>query len=345
MCLSWGLCRKNVSFHIIVLNIDIDKQLRTTMFDRYFVRIMEAPRTDDVSAASASTGRSDPMLDERWKRYLPFDIAVLCLVPVTLFGLFLLPEPVRRAAAISFADPTVRTAFTAHFIHLSTAHLLGNILGFVLLGTVAYGLSIVAGHRRLFWVATITFLVAFPFVLSALNLVIPRNAIGYGFSGVNMAVFGYVVVILPMAADARTGTNTRSFVPALFFCSVAYIALIALPTSSLSLAIVGAAIASALPYARRVDTDALRAALAVGRELRMQPGVGELVDVAVVVIVAYPMIGFPSGSAAGLQINIYVHFLGYAMAVLVVHISLLFDDTVSSWLSTAGTPAREPAHR
>jgi len=55
-------------------------------------------------------------------------------------------------------------------------------------------------------VALATFLAAFPVVLSALNLAVPRNAISFGFSGINMAFAG----LLP--APTR-GLRPRTFFP------------------------------------------------------------------------------------------------------------------------------------
>lgn len=275
------------------------------------------------------------------------DAIALLVVPTVLLAVFTLPEPTKRAAAFSYTDPTLLTAFTAHYVHLTVPHLVGNVVGFVLLAAVAYGLSLLAGRRRLFFASTITFVLMFPFVLSGLNLAVPRNAIGYGFSGVNMAFFGYIAIILPVAIDERLGVAWRRHAPGHFFISVAYIALIALPISTVSAGVCVASIAFALPYGReairtrvaarnrddrRARGDDRRESLReTVRRILARPVCGELVAVAVVVLLVYPFIGFPTVSATGPRVNVYVHFLGYALSFLVVHLSLLADRSETTW--------------
>ncbi|MFD1570786.1 hypothetical protein [Halorubrum laminariae] len=304
--------------------------------------------------------RSGPTVPEAAPTRVGIDAVVFLVVPVVvLAAVFLLSDSAKRAAAFSYTEPTLLTAFTAHYVHLTVPHLVGNVVGFVLLASVAYGVSLLAGRRRLFFASAITFVLVFPFVLSGLNLAVPRNAIGYGFSGVNMAFFGYIAVVLPVAIDERFGVAWRRYAPGQFFLSVAYIALIALPVSTVSAGIGAASAAFALPYGReavrgrvagcsrtagrkrddrrdRSDTDGrrdgghepLRATL---RRILARPADGELVVAAAVVLLGYPFIGFPTVSPTGTQVNVYVHFLGYALAFLVVHVSLLADRDGTTW--------------
>jgi membrane associated rhomboid family serine protease len=256
---------------------------------------------------------------------LASDVVALLSIPVVLLAVFALPASTRRAAAFSYTDPTIVTAFTAHYVHLSFPHLVGNVLGFLLLGSVAYGLSVAAGRRRLFLVSGIAYLFAFPFVLSGLNLAIPRNAIGYGFSGVTMAFLGYVAVVFPVALEERFGFASRRLVPALFFVSVAYVAVIALPISTRSAGFGAAVLTFALPYGRGTDRDSVSALRCAVRRVLATPRYGELVAVATLVLVAYPLVGFPPATSPGLRVNVYIHFLGYALSFLVVYVSLLVD--------------------
>ena len=169
-----------------------------------------------------------------------------------------------------------------------------------------------------------------------------------------MAFFGYIAVVLPVAIDERFGVGWRRYAPGQFFVSVAYIALIALPVSIVSAGIGVASVVFALPYGReavrslggahgrnavRSRNAARRRDRGVGREsprvtlrrVLSRPGCGELIAVAVVVLLAYPFIGFPTVSATGPRVNVYVHFLGYALAFLVVHVSLLADLDGTAW--------------
>lgn len=266
----------------------------------------------------------------------PFqDVAVLLAVPVVLIAVFALPLETRRAYAFSYAEPTVVTAFTAHYVHLTPSHLVGNLAGFALLAAVAYGLSVVAGRRRLFFVSLVTFLFGFPFVLSGLNLAIPRDAVGYGFSGINMALFGYVAVALVTLADDRFGADGRHYLPALFFVSAGYIAVIALPASVTSMGLASVGLVAAIPYGRlaaRRSTRSLRGTVA--RALTT-PGNGELVAAGTVVLLTYPIVGFPMPTPGGPRINLYLHFLGYALAFTVLHVALLVDRSGLLWRPSA----------
>lgn len=275
----------------------------------------DAPESERDTARKTRVG---------WSRILGETLALLA-VPALLVAVFLLPEAIRRAAAFSYADPTLSTAITAHYVHLTVPHLVGNVLGFALLAGTAYGLSVASGRRRLFFLSTLTFLFAFPVALSGLNLAIPRDAIGYGFSGINMAFFGYVAVLLPIAVGERLGLTRDRYLPPVFFLSAGYIALIALPTGTASLGFAAASVAVALPYGRHVRRGSLREARRVVAQILVTPGYGELVAVATVVLAGYPLVGFPAVSPTGIRVNVYIHFLGYALAFLVVYISLFVD--------------------
>jgi len=85
-------------------------------------------------------------------------------------------------------------------------------------------------------VALATFLAAFPVVLSALNLAVPRNAIGFGFSGINMALAGLLPLLLAVYARERFSPQASiRALPAVFFPLVGWMALLALPVSPGSL--------------------------------------------------------------------------------------------------------------
>jgi len=155
---------------------------------------------------------------------------------VVLGAVFALPESTRRSLAFAYTDPTVRTAFTAHYVHLDVDHLAGNVAGYVVLAGVGYALAVLAGCRRFFMVALATFLAAFPVVLSALNLAVPRNAISFGFSGINMAFAGLLPLLLGVYARERffPEASIRAL-PAVFFPLVGWMAFLALPVSPGSL--------------------------------------------------------------------------------------------------------------
>jgi hypothetical protein len=254
------------------------------------------------------------------------DLLALAAVPVVLGAVFALPESTRRSLAFAYTDPTVRTAFTAHYVHLDVDHLAGNVAGYVVLAGVGYALAVLAGCRRFFMVALATFLAAFPVVLSALNLAVPRNAISFGFSGINMAFAGLLPLLLGVYARERffPEASIRAL-PAVFFPLVGWMAFLALPVSPGSLdepGLAGLATAVAgillgLLYAsstgvriRRALRDGVRAAIS-------NPGYGDLFAIGVALVVGYPVVGFP-GDPTGPDsvVNLYVHLLGFCLAFI-----------------------------
>ena len=251
------------------------------------------------------------------------DLLVLLAVPAVLIAVFVLPDSTRRALAFAYADPTLRTAFTAHYVHLDAAHLLGNLAGYALLAGVGYALAVLGNARRFFLTTLATFLLTFPFVLSALNLAVPRDAVGFGFSGVNMALAGLLPLLLGTYARERFAPDMPlRALPAVFFALVGWIALLALPLSAtgLGLACVATGVAGALLallYASSVGISLPAATRAGVRAVTSRPGYGDLLAVGAVVVVGYPVVGFPADPAGGGGVvNLYVHLLGFCLGFI-----------------------------
>ncbi|WP_200530321.1 hypothetical protein [Halorubrum sp. LN27] len=278
-----------------------------------------------------SDGTADRNADGGFRRELSArvrlaDLLVLASVPAVLGAVFALPEATRRSLAFAYTDPTVRTAFTAHYVHLDTGHLAGNVAGYCLLAGVGYALAVLAGYRRFFLVALATFLLAFPFALSALNLAVPRNAIGFGFSGVNMALAGLLPLLLGVYARERffPGASIRAL-PAAFFPLVGWMALLALPVAPGSLdgpglAGLATAVAGLLLGLLYASSTGIRIRSAVRGGVRAavsNPGYGDLFAVGVALTVGYPVVGFPGdATGTGSVVNLYVHLLGFCLAFI-----------------------------
>ncbi|MGQ3328877.1 MULTISPECIES: hypothetical protein [Halorubrum] len=254
------------------------------------------------------------------------DLLVLAAVPAVLGAVFALPESTRRSLVFAYTDPTVRTAFTAHYVHLDAGHLAGNVAGYCLLVGVGYVLAVLAGYRQFFMIAFVTFLAAFPIVLSALNLAVPRNAIGFGFSGINMALAGLLPLLLGVYARERffPDASIRAL-PAVFFPLVGWMALLALPVSAGALdgpglAGVAIGIAGLLLGSLYASTAGIRIRGAVREGIRAavsNPGYGDLFAVGIAVVVSYPLVGFPGDpTGAGSVVNLYVHLLGFCLAFI-----------------------------
>ncbi|MFW6004710.1 MAG: hypothetical protein ACOCPV_03650 [Halodesulfurarchaeum sp.] len=255
------------------------------------------------------------------------ELLALAVVPAVLIVVFTLPTETKRELAFSYMDPTPLTAFTAHYVHLAPTHLWGNVFAFVLLAGTGYVLAVLADRRQLFGLAVLFYLFVFPPVLSLLNLAVPREAITYGFSGINMAMAGFLPLALTLYAGRRLLERVdHRQAPTLFFLAMALIALIAIPLSVVTAAVAVAAGGAAIGYGYTAYTGV--ATTERSRALRLAPGAErsgwvELGAISAFVAMGYPLVGFPAEPAAGGTVmNLYVHFLGYSLAFLVPYISL-----------------------
>lgn len=280
----------------------------------------DAPAADPIPAPTpdAVSFREDLLTSAR-----TVDLLALCVAPVVVIAVFSLPEATRRSLAFAYEDPTLPTAFTAHYVHLRVDHLVGNLAGYGILAAVGYALAVLSGYRRFFLTALATFLLAFPVALSWLNLAVPRNAIGFGFSGINMALAGLLPLLLGVYARDRffPDASIRSL-PAVFFPLVGWIALLALPVSTAGAGLAGLATALAgvvlgLLYASSTGTRLRQPVRKRVRTVTSRTGYGELFAVGVVLLVGYPVVGFPTDPATGGSVvNLYVHLLGFCLAFI-----------------------------
>ena len=289
----------------------------------------------DIGTPAASRPRNPAFLTALRDGSQPLDLVLLSVVPVVLVAVFQLPEEARRSLAFLYTDPTIVTAFTSHYVHLSADHLLGNLLSYVLLAGFGYIVAAVSGYRVFFFVALATFCLAFPWALSALNLAVPRHALAFGFSGVNMAIFGMLPLLLAVMARERlfTGGSLRPL-PAVFFVLIGWMAFLAFPPSLEGFGIAGLAVSIAAGVIAVVylfsSTPENRSFRAWGREIIAARGYGDCFVVGVVVLIGYPIIGFPAEPTGdGGIVNLYVHLLGFCLAFIVSYAAVstgLFDE-------------------
>ena len=285
---------------------------------------MTSSASDERDRAADARDRSD----RAFRRELlasarALDLLVLLAVPAVLLAVFALPEATRRSLAFAYLDPTLSSAFTAHYVHLGAGHLLGNLAGYGLLAGVGYALAVLSGRRRLFFTALAAFLLALPFALSALNLAVPRDAVGYGFSGVNMALAGLLPILwYCYARDRFAPAASVAALPAAFFALVGWIALLALPVSTAGIGLAGLAVGVAgallaVLYAASSGVRFPRSVREHAKSVASRPGYGDLLAVGAVVAVGYPVVGFPADPAAdGSVVNLYVHLLGFCLGFI-----------------------------
>lgn len=288
---------------------------------------MEA-MTENRDVAAADTG----ILAALWRHARVIDLLLLAVVPAVLFWVYTLPAATRRALSFTYTDPTVLSAYTAHFVHFSPDHLFANVMAYLLLAGVGYTLAVLAGKRLFFGAAAIAILLVVPGFLSGLNLAFPRYAIGFGTSGLNMALLGVLPLLLVSYARQRLdlGIPLRA-APVAFFALLGWMTFLALPFSLVTLALAGAGAAGIVVYAVSLRAEQLPSLGTVKDRILATGGFGDLFVVGVVLMVAYPVVGFPTDPATtGRVVNLYAHLLGFALAFIGPYWLLetgIFDET------------------
>jgi hypothetical protein len=252
------------------------------------------------------------------------DCLALSVVPAVVLGVFTLPEATRESLAFAYRDPTLVTAYAAHFVHFEVEHLVANLLGYALLAGFGYVLAVLADCRRLFGVAAVTYVLAFPVVLSGLNLAVPRNAIGYGLSGVNMAFAGLLGVVLVAYVGRQLDARVRvRYAPGVFFVAVAVVSLVALPARRASVALAALSAVVAAGYAIAVWRAWSASPEPVSQECSTRPGWFDVGVLGAVAFLGYPFVGFPAPTPTdGSVVNVYVHLLGFCLGFIVPYVAL-----------------------
>jgi len=247
------------------------------------------------------------------------DLAALLVVPGGLVAAFLLPVGAREQLVFERSEPTLATAYTSHFVHLDGRHLLGNVAVYLFVAPLSYLLCVLSGRRQLFWTSMVVFLTVFPFGLSTMQLVFPRDRLILGFSGINGGLFGLLCFSLVSYTCARlaAGLDER-FAPALLFVTVGLIALVVLPADAWRVEIALTGFVFALVYVgAAVRACGVPSVATIRRAAR--PGYVELAGGGLGALLTYPLVGFGNVVLSGAGVvDVYVHLLGYALAFIVV---------------------------
>lgn len=238
------------------------------------------------------------------------------ILGLVLVSVYHLPIITKRALVLDYRAPTLLTAYASHFVHLTWQHLLANLVVFGLLFPLAYWLARAGRRRRVFHAATLTFLLAFPLALSALNLALPRPRIGFGFSGVAMAFLGLLPLVLAAAVEERyPRTEATRRAPGLFLVGLAVIAWLAVPPSGFRVLAAAAVTVAALAHLPRIPT---ATELGDGARWLTTTERGGLVLAGLVALLLIPLAAFPPSPASdNAVLNIYSHFLGYCLGFIV----------------------------
>jgi len=254
------------------------------------------------------------------------DVAAVALVPAVLVAVFLLPAGARREFALLYAEPTLRTLYTAHFVHLSFPHLAANLLVYLLVVPFSVVVSVRSGRRRRFYVVALVVLGIFPVVLSGLNVLFPRPRLGMGFSGLNLAFVGYLPHVLAdqFEAERTEWDELRAALLALAFF---------VGTAIVTLRVIGSVRGApqvGVAWLLAAGLGSLAAATALTRPvvsyLRSQGFAGGTIPpvsaLGCLLFVLVMVVGFPEVSPdGGSVVNLFLHLLGYSLGYLVPYVA------------------------
>lgn len=247
------------------------------------------------------------------------DVALILAVPVLLVGLFAVSPSTKMALALAYQDPTLLTVFASHFVHMDLPHLLANLGAYMEVVPLVYVLSLLSGHRRRFLVAFGAFVLAFPFVLSGLNLLIPRPSIGYGFSGIATAFVGLLAVTLGEYASEHFGEAFEGTLsPGLFAFAAGIIAIRVAPSVETNLVILGLGVIGALLVLGPVRESSIDSLLGTIRRVPTKQRHFDLAALGVLIVLLFPFVAVPGAPVLeGTVPNVYTHTLGFCLGYLV----------------------------
>jgi hypothetical protein len=254
------------------------------------------------------------------ERGVRWDLPALAAAPLTLCLVFSLPDPVRERLVLVYAEPSPLTVYSAHFVHYAPSHLLSNLLLYLLVVPTAYLLAASGGHIRLFRRTFAVIVMAVPSLLSALNVLLGTPAVGFGFSGVNMALFGLFCLLFGNHLTQSTGVGVGTYGGALFAAISASVALFGLPHSQASLGVAGGAVCLGMAYLvagqRRGHREATRDPPPADSRVLTVAG-----SIVFLLVAALVLQGPATGPAAAL--GLYVHFLGFALAYTAAYLAVV----------------------
>lgn len=248
----------------------------------------------------------------------PLGTVLVVSVPVVLASVHTLPVGVRRGLALDLAAPTPVSFYTAHFVHFGIEHLVSNLLFYVLATPITYLLARATDELRTFRRAFLTVLVVFPPALSGLTVALGRPALGYGFSGLNLALFGISTLLLGRFLSRRFDLVVDDRGLSIFGVGVAVVALRALPSNVVTYLIAFGAgcLSLAVALERYWDRGSSGADPPPARR-----GDAELAVVATVVCSLLPFVAFAPATTVAAGLGLYVHFLGYALSYTVLYVA------------------------
>lgn len=256
------------------------------------------------------------------------DLLVLLAVPLFLFAAQGLPASAREELALTYGRPTPVTMVTAHFVHASWGHFLSNVSAYGIVTLTAYVLSVLTDRRRQFFVVFVLILAVVPIGLSALSVQLRSSGTARGFSGIVMALLGYLLLIQVGYLALRFSPAAHlDHAPGLFFLSIAAITLLTGPLTGPTGLIAGAAVVLSMVYV----TPVLRASSISG----VIAAIGETgyFEMALFGTVTAAWIGFTTFSARTEQATLIIdhvsHLFGFSFGFILAYVALRTDCSIA----------------
>lgn len=304
-----------------------------------------------TEGAIVSTDSETTSVEAQWEWTWLLDIALIALIPIVLSVVYALPEPTRAEYIFAYSAPSVQTAFVSSFVHFDLTHLGMNLIGYALVVPYGYLMSVSNGRRNMFFVAFLTFVLAFPIALSYMNLVMIRSGASAGFSGLLLAFYGYLPLAIAEHLETRFDIgHARDSAPMLFCLGTVVIVGLTLwsvltqpvtvPVEGRSISVnavlsetlVGLAVASllsALLFGLSTIESAATLRVKIGQAVDTASAF-ELSVVGVFLLLAFPFATFPvDPTLTGGVLNLYVHLMGYALGFIATYSTFQFDQYMS----------------
>lgn len=164
-------------------------------------------------------------------------------------------------------------------------------------------------------------------VLGALNVALDRPRLGYGFSGVVLAFYGFLPTALLSFINTQFTDDTGvRHSPLLFFFGATVIGIAALPTSTpQSITITALPGIATIGYGRDLLSDLSEFSFdGFQHATRHDGGYMELAVTAVIIFSCFLVLAFPTDPVKhGYVVNLYEHFLGYCIGYIAPFLTVL----------------------
>lgn len=255
-------------------------------------------------------------------RPLFVDLALIAALAGLLVGLhWVVPPGIREGFAFSYTDPDPLHAVTAAYVHLTTTHLVGNLVGLVLGGSFGALLAHAADEHRWFRLSVLSYLTVLPIVVGmTAAAAIPQPVVSRGFSAVVAGFAGFALVGVAVVLQRVLGVDrwlAWDVVAALILVVAAEIAWSVtgdLPPTLAGLLVVGLAV-TLIPVSR----GALRSGLPSDRRAWGRLVGAVAVTGTVLAVVSWFVIGLFPGQLVddGGVTNILSHYLGLVYGAVI----------------------------